>query len=390
MIDTTRLLETIDCREIVEADLGQAKYRGPSAHSWPCGLPDHKEQHGFSLTAWKDGWKCWGKCATGGTAIDWLMKFHLVDFKEACRMLGAAVAPTITRSGTHRHIHAYGQHNPIKALATPPAADWQKSARAIVEETETTLRSPVGERALRYLFNRGLNEEIIGTAHLGYLPGQPTQWVKLQGLSVPCGVTIPTFADDHLWGIKTRRAAGEPKYSQVAGGNLAGSMYCADRAVPARPMLIVEGEFDCLIIAQDAGDLVNPVTVGSASNNINPRWFALMACCSAIYGCYDPDGAGKDAATRLAKLSDRIKIIRVPQGKDPTEFHLKAGSGAVRAWIGGLFSSPVPSPVEPAPRRDDPPGRDARTRIDTCAAYEANPPRGYVGTNRHEGAWRGV
>jgi hypothetical protein len=37
-------------------------------------------------------------------------------------------------------------------------------------------------------------------------------------LTVPCGITIPWYADGALWGIKVRRAAGEIRYQQVSGG----------------------------------------------------------------------------------------------------------------------------------------------------------------------------
>ena len=324
MIDITHLLENVDCREVVASTIGQAKYHGTTAHSWPC--PLHGETHGQSLTAWSNGWRCWGKCAKGGNAIDWLMAFQHVDFKEACRRLGAVNSPTVTRPSVR-------PVKPPKPVALPPAEQWQESAGAIVEMTEANLWAEQGEKPRAYLHNRGLGDDIIRAAHLGYLPGYFTEWITIGGISVPCGITIPWFVDDALWAIKVRRAAGVPKYEQIAGGNLCGALYWADQVVAGRPLLILEGEFDTLIAAQQVGDLVNPVTVGSASNNINPRWFGHMACSSDIYGCFDHDDAGKKPAERLAKQCERAKLIYVPIGKDLTDLHLQGEPGAVRAWI---------------------------------------------------------
>jgi hypothetical protein len=34
--------------------------------------------------------------------------------------------------------------------------------------------------------------------------------------------SVPWIVDDTVWGIKVRRAAGEPRYRQVSGGNIRG------------------------------------------------------------------------------------------------------------------------------------------------------------------------
>ena len=51
-----------------------------------------------------------------------------------------------------------------------------------------------------------------------------------------------------------------------------------------------------------------------------------------IYAALDADGAGTLNAARLAALSARITPVRVPAGKDVTEFAQQGG--AVRAWVG--------------------------------------------------------
>lgn len=84
-------------------------------------------------------------------------------------------------------------------------------------EAVDRLWSRQGRRALRYLKEvRGLKEGIIAAARLGFIPGDPHAWQEVDGLRVPCGITIPWYGDGVIWGIKVRRAAGEQRYQQVS------------------------------------------------------------------------------------------------------------------------------------------------------------------------------
>jgi DNA primase len=317
MVDTVHLKAQVDCRKLVEADLGQPHGRGTKAWNWRC--PFHHEQKGYSLAVWAEGWHCFGACQVSGDAIDWLQRYRGLDFAAACQELGAPTA-----SGAPRRALSRSQRSaPQPPLAEPPSAEWQTAALQVVKEAEATLWKPEGERALAYLEQkRGLFRTIIREARLGYIPGDYQEWRKLHGLNVPCGVTIPWFVDSALWALKVRRAAGLVRYEQVAGANLAGSLYWADHLLPGWPVLLVEGEFNCLIAWQEAMDLVCPVSLGSAANTLNPRWYAPLAASSLILACYDQDEAGKKALTRLRELTPRARFIHVPAGKDLNEYYL--------------------------------------------------------------------
>lgn len=100
---------------------------------------------------------------------------------------------------------------------------WQAAAERVVSQAEDWLWSAVGEPALTYLLGRGLTEQTIRAARLGYIPGDFRAWQHIDGLNVPCGITLPWFAADALWAVKVRRAAGVPKYRQIAGGTSIGT-----------------------------------------------------------------------------------------------------------------------------------------------------------------------
>lgn len=343
-IDTERLLETVDLQRVVQNDLGKPQGTG-KAQMYRC--PFHNEQHGHSLAVWKDGWYCFGKCGTGGNAIDWVMRYNHTDFLTACKLLGGE--PVIT-SKSKRCVIAkvYSQVERAPALAEPPDPDWQNEACDVVSKAEWTLwHTPAGQqRALPWLKRRGLLDATLRAAHVGYLPGQG--WHPYKHFVIPSGITLPWFVGSELWGIKVRRARGDPKYLQASNGSLAGALYwavgsdpeCSWGIVPGWPVLFVEGEFDCLIAWQEAAELCCPVTLGSKSNRLDPRWYPLLWSASAIYLCYDNDQAGEEGAARLLEALPQGQRVNVPTGKDMNDFHLTAPNGVYR-WLGQLVGGEV-------------------------------------------------
>lgn len=314
-------VRALDCRAVIERDLGPGRGSGRSV-TYPC--PLHQETKGRSLTVWADGWRCFGKCDTGGDALAWTMRYHRVEFPRAVELLGGAggaIRPQPPR--------------PFIPLADdPPPTTWQAAAWDVALHAEDTLWSPRGDRARQYLHQRGLSAPTIRDARLGFIPGGPSEWRKLFGLNVPCGILIPWLVESDLWQLKVRRAAGSVKYQQVAGGSNRG-LYRADRIRPGDTVLIVEGEFDALIAAQ-CTRLVKTVALGSASNTLRPRWLDRLILAERIYARLDDDGAGKSAAQRLSRLSARIQPVQDALAhKDINEFYL-ADSAACAAWLRGF------------------------------------------------------
>jgi DNA primase len=198
------------------------------------------------------------------------------------------------------------------------------------------LWSDVGERARRWLMEvRGLREETIRQARLGYVPGGFSEWQTMAGLSVPCGVLIPWLIDGDVWGLKVRRSTGKPKYQQVAGGKLAQGLYRVDQVESWHTVLIVEGEFDALVVAQTSR-LVVPVALGSASNTLRAHWMGRLVCCPAIYARMDKDDSGQNAVRRLQAISERVRGVQVPDPhKDLNDYWLADGDG-FRQWVRAL------------------------------------------------------
>lgn len=318
--DTRTLKAQVDLRRIVELDLGPAPLRGGQALLWKC--PFHHEKKGYSLAVWRDGYRCFGACQIAGDVFDWLQRYRSLDFGQAVQVLQGGSGFTPER----------GLHPPDFPDDDPPPMTWQAAARQVVSRAEDTLWSVRGEQALSYLVARGLRAETIQAAHLGLVPGGSRQWIRVAGLSVPCGITIPwlTGGEDVLWAVKVRREAGFPKYVQIAGGS-SGGLYHADVLKNAQAALFCEGEFDTLLAHQEAGSLVSTVTLGSAGNRLHRRWWADLVSCPVLLVAYDRDEAGENGSARLLSLSQRMHPIHVPRGKDLTEYHLQGGE--LDTWL---------------------------------------------------------
>lgn len=330
MIDTQRLKETCDLRRLVEADLGPAPLRGGRAHLWKC--PFHNEQKGYSLAVWADGYRCFGACDTSGDAIDWLMNYRRLSFAQAVAVLGGRVEDRPRR-----------ERKCLKSPSEPPEWSWQHRAERIVNQAEEMLWSDMGEPALNYLIGRGLTTRTIRSARLGYVPGDFRGWRLIEGMDVPCGITIPWFASGALWAVKVRRAYGTPKYQQIKGGNVNG-LYGADGLADREVVLFCEGEFDALIAGQEAGELVAAVTLSSATAMLSSRWYAELTHCHTMLVAYDRDPAGEKGTQRLLSLSPRFREITVPQGNDISNFYLNGGD--VYGWVEAQL--PIPERLSDA------------------------------------------
>lgn len=333
MIDVARIKDRVDCRVLIERDLGRPKYRNRKYNMYKC--PLHNEEKGYSLAVYEDHWYCFGKCGHGGDAISWLQEYRGLSFQEACERLSVGDLPQLDQSRRSSQPKIQGQ-----PVSEPPSEKWQQAAREVAYIAMNILWGKEGKRAWEYLRKqRGLSEGTIVDAGLGYIPGDYREWKTIEGLKVPCGITIPWMTyGGAIWGIKVRRAAGQQRYHQVAGGNIKGSLYMGDAIKPGLPIMITEGEFDALIAQQAGEGRISAVAIGSAANKrINPRWFPKFMSAPSILIRMDDDQAGQGAAEQIAGLSQASQLIQVPQGKDVNDFYLEAGHQVVHNWINVLI-----------------------------------------------------
>ena len=334
------LLARVNLATVFECELGQPVRAGRwLTYRCPC----HEDRHpSLAITPDRKRWICFGACNTHGDALDWLRERHGLDFGAACRELEKYVGITPTSA-------------PARQPAQSPAHDdappkWQEGAKKLITQCETTLWSERASRVREQLHARCLTDETLRYWHVGYNPKARV----IGGLWVQRGVVIPWIEQDKVWAIKVRLTDEQhelktdaPKYGQVSGARPA--LYGAhtlDNHMD-RVAIVAEGEFDAMLLHQYARDLVATVTVGGAGSHIGWRWLNLFWTTPHILAAHDVDSAGEKAAEWWSALSERVRRVRLPFGKDITEFAQQGGD--VRAWVqfqlGGINGLPVrPSP----------------------------------------------
>jgi len=164
---------------------------------------------------------------------------------------------------------------------------------------------------LNYLRSRGLSNATIKAARLGLGVDPPGIFQ----------ITIPWFHHGKLRAVNCRRFDWPPKY-KCERGSRKGTLYPDVSLDPARPVLLCEGEFDTLLANQEAGQLVQAVTCGSASDASLDTVAALSLCPLLIFA-FDSDTAGNKATARLLSFLPHGIRLPLPTGKDLTDVHLE-------------------------------------------------------------------
>jgi DNA primase len=263
------------------------------------------------------------RCARSGDEIDLLRELRGMSFQEAAVAIGQA-EPSRGRGSSRK------QNDSV----TAPCASWQGRAAKVAEAAEQVLWQSEGKRAVTYLKGRGFAEQTLRAARLGYTTAdrheEPNVWglpVDHKGIWIPRGVTIPWRACGSLWRLNVRRPAGKPKYCGPAGSGNA--LYGADGLRGNKPAMLVEGEFDALAVAQEAGDLVVAVATGSTHGARQATWRRMLASRPLVIVAFDADAAGEDATEWwLDRLSNAQRLA--PE-RDPAAM-LEAGKD-LRHWV---------------------------------------------------------
>jgi len=343
-LDTAAIRQSVDLLSLVStsthvrkvASTRGGEYAGPCPF---CGGEDR-----FRVQPAQGLWFC-RQCSDDehwSDAIGYMMRRDSVDFREACARLEGGAAPAL--AAAPRIVPSIQE----AAEAAEPSAQWREKAEAFVTRCEEALWSPAGEWARHYLRgHRGLTPATIRAWRLGW---------RLDPSGYATGITIPWYLAGEVWHVKTRRlnpkaetwaqaeAVGTPKYLSVKGGHPV--LFGAHTLQGHRIAVATEGEFDCLLAWQEAGALMGAVTLGSCSKLVDARALPHVLSLARVLVAYDNDPEGEKGAERLASLSGRMRVVRVPQGKDISEFF--DGGGDVVSWLTNEAGTHWPEPFVPA------------------------------------------
>lgn len=296
-------------------------------------------------------------CKAKGDAIDFLMHYQgtHMSYPEACAELGVDPGSKGTRAANHA----------TKAEVTePPCTQWQTQAVALVKAAIDFLWSDceTARKALVYLHNRGLSDETIRQAWLGFIPKERYELRSEWGLpdidngktkpatiklSIPRGWVIPWRVERAMWRVDIRRLnidikkaleAGHdaPKYHMLAGSRNA--LYNADSIKDGMPLVVCESPLDALSGQQSTGSAAW-VATGSTGGARARKWIDAMLVAMPVLVAFDDDknDAGNKAFQYWSKTD--IQPFRcMPWDHDINDM-LVAGMD-IAAWLAdGLESA---------------------------------------------------
>jgi hypothetical protein len=176
-------------------------------------------------------------------------------------------------------------------------------AAALVDAAAQCLWAVEGTGALGYLRRRGLTDQTIRSARLGWAPEVA---VPRRDGSEPwhtSGIIIPWRTRERLTRVEVRQADG--RYPEVFRDRP--GLYPGPEVIrPGEPLILAEGALDCLLLAQELGELASVVTLGSVSaTRPDPPILGPLLAASPWLIATDADHGGDNAAKRWLETSSR-------------------------------------------------------------------------------------
>ncbi len=203
-----------------------------------------------------------------------------------------------------------------------------------MNEAAACLWGPGGESALAYLRGRGLTDDTIRAAGLGFTPGVMIPTQDGDRAFLYSGITIPWRDGDRFTRVKIRRFPRpdlKPKYAEAYSNR---PLIYPDPAVirPGWPLIVCEGEFDAMLLGQQVPE-ASVITLGSASARTDPAVLSRMLSAPRWFIALDADQAGDTAASKFPARAIRVR----PPDKDWGEVH-RGGANRIRHLWGRYLS----------------------------------------------------
>ncbi|MCX7832012.1 MAG: DNA primase [Actinobacteria bacterium] len=320
--------------------------------------PFHTEKTpSFYIDPEKQLYHCFG-CGAGGDIFDFVMDMEKMSFNEAVEYLADRAGVTLTRIS-----------------GKPKFSEREEVLKSLERATELyriyLLKSPEGKKAIEYLLGRNITLSSIKEFEIGLSPSDEkiiTKKLISEGFKekhlIESGIAIKTShglidrfrgriifpirdIKNNVVGFGGRQfLSGDPKYLNTPETNFfkkSSLLYNLNRAkkyiAESNKVIIVEGYTDVIALHQ-AGIPFVVATLGTALTDIHLN--ILSRFTENIYLAFDSDAAGQKAAERGIELIPKstklnIKVIIVPEGKDPAEFVSHYGREKAREIIEKLI-----------------------------------------------------
>lgn len=317
-----------------------------------CGGKDRMSAFPAPAEAGKHPYVACRQCCQGGDAITIVQHLEGLDFLAACERL--RVAP------------AERQARPMEPTPPPhdepPNADWQMMALRFWQYSMDQLWSDPGAPGRAYVQQRGLDLDFMQLTCVGYNPdtirANPAKWgLDLRDdngnpkkLWLPRGLVFVCWPSAEAIGVEPWRLiirrlpddcaqfAPELRYLTISGST-GTTPFGMEWIAPSRPLALVEGPIDALVVQQAMeGDIGHPclgsaVAVGTTGGQ-KLQYQIPIASASPILIALDdePDNAGvQRAAQTWLDVCKPYGLRWAPTAKDPGAMAERGDD--LRKWI---------------------------------------------------------
>ncbi len=314
--------------------------------------PFHGEKTpSFNIYTENGSFYCFG-CGVGGDVITFIRKIENLDYIEAVRFLAQRAGMTMPEDDVD---------DSMSRMRTRIYEANREAARFY----HAALTGSGGQAALGYLRSRALSDSTIRHFGLGYAP--PSRFaladhLRSKGFSESELIAgnlvfrsrsgkgvVDRFADRVMFPIIDLRGNviafggrlmgdGKPKYlntSDTVVFSKSSNLFSLNNAKNAKSssLILCEGYMDVISLCQ-AGFAEAVATLGTA---LTADQAALMKrYCDDVVICYDADEAGRKATARAIEILRRagvnVRVLTIPDGKDPDEFLRRHGDKAYEAF----------------------------------------------------------
>ncbi len=335
-----QVIQDIIAANDIVALVGQYVPLKRSGSSYVGLCPFHKEKTpSFHVTADRQLYYCFG-CGAGGNIVDFVKNMEHLDFVEAIRFLAE-------RAGIQIDALSFSAEDKKQYEKKQRYLEMNKEAARFFRDK---LFSSDGKRAQDYIRARRLTGETVKAYGMGYAPndwdaltkhllqnGYAREDLVQVGLSTftKTGKVIDRFRDRLMFPIIDVRGNvigfggrilgdGNVKYlnsPETPVFNKGQNLFSLQIAKRTSELILVEGYMDVISLYQSG--VQNAVaSLGTALTTDQARLAAKYA--EKITICYDTDAAGVKAAIRAIEVFEgidvKLRILSLPEGKDPDEF----------------------------------------------------------------------
>lgn len=350
-----RVSEQTDILRIVQ---GYVPLKRRGNRYWGC-CPFHQEKTAsFSVLPDKGFFYCFG-CHAGGNAFKFISLIENISYFDAIKLQAEKLGiPLPERKRSPQEVAREREIQDLRKV--------NELARDFFHNCLTMTR--MGERGKAYFAARGIRQETIEEFQLGYAP---PAWDKLSTAFLKRGIKQEFLLAS---GLCAERKQGGGLYDRFRGrviipiaderGRVVGFggrvlddstpkylntpetvlfnkrklLFGLDRSHRAIQQegraIVVEGYMDAISVF-DAGVHNVVASLGTAFTPEHAK--KLLHYAPEICFCYDSDEAGQKATIRALSIvrdtGARVRVIVVPDGKDPDEFIRKHGADAFRALV---------------------------------------------------------